>query len=211
MTGGFLVLAYNLEKYESSGNIRLSRQSYCGIVNGKITNWNDPSIAQDNPDVRLPNIPLIFVHREDSSGTTFVMTSHLQQACDDWKLGAGKKVEWPTGISAEGTEGASTVIKQTEGALGYISFSYAQDKNLQVATLENKAGNFIKPSLESASQALDVTDVPDDFALLISDPEGSDAYPIVSLTWLLLYSNYGEENKGKVMKNFVEWEFNPGG
>jgi phosphate transport system substrate-binding protein len=205
MTGGLLVLAYNLSNYEGLDNIRLSRESYCGIATGKITKWNDPLIVADNPNVRLPDIPVIFVHRADGSGTTFIFTNHVQNACKDWKSGAAKEVEWPTGIGAPGNEGVSTQIQQTNGAIGYIEYSYSKDKKLKTATIQNKAGNFIKPSPESAAKAFVGVTVPEDFALVIPDPETADAYPIVGLTWLLLYSNYNDPTKAEVMKNFVQW------
>ncbi|BAQ60557.1 phosphate ABC transporter [Geminocystis sp. NIES-3708] len=205
MTGGLVVFAYNLSNYEGLEDIRLSRDSYCGIVTGNITKWNDPQIMADNPDLRLPDLPVIFVHRSDGSGTTFIFTSHIEKVCNDWKAGAGKKVEWPSGIGADGNEGVSTQIQQTDGAIGYIEYSYAKTKNLKTATIENKAGNFIKPSPESASKAFANTNVPDDFALVIPDTDITDAYPIVGLTWLLLYANYNDPNKIEVIKNFVQW------
>ncbi|WP_330203451.1 phosphate ABC transporter substrate-binding protein PstS [Cyanobacterium sp. Dongsha4] len=205
MTGGLLVFAYNLANYEGLDDIRLSRNTYCGIVTGKITKWNDPAIAADNPDVRLPDIPLIFVHRSDGSGTTFIFTSHIEKACSDWSAGSGKEVEWPSGVGADGNEGVSTQIQQTAGAIGYIEYSYSKDKNLQTAVLENKSGNFIKPSPENASKAFVGQTVPDDFALVIPDTEAPDAYPIVGLTWLLLYTNYDDPTKAEVVKNFVQW------
>jgi phosphate transport system substrate-binding protein len=205
MTGGLLVLAYNLSNYEGLDNINLSRDSYCGITTGKIKKWNDPQIVKDNPDLRLPDVPVIFVHRSDGSGTTFIFTSHVEKACSDWKSGAAKEVEWPMGIGADGNEGVSTQIQQTQGAIGYIEYSYAKDKNLKTATLQNKAGNFIKPSPENAAKAFTGVSVPDDFALVIPDPDATDAYPIVGLTWLLIYGNYNEPNKAEVVKNFVEW------
>ncbi|PHV61622.1 phosphate ABC transporter substrate-binding protein PstS [Cyanobacterium aponinum UTEX 3222] len=205
MTGGLLVFAYNLANYEGLDDIRLSRNTYCGIVTGKITKWNDPAIVADNPDVRLPDIPLLFVHRSDGSGTTFIFTSHIEAVCPDWKAGSGKEVEWPIGIPAPGNEGVSTQIQQTAGAIGYIEYSYSKDKNLQTAVLENKSGNFIKPSPENASKAFVGQTVPDDFALVIPDTESPDAYPIVGLTWLLLYTNYDDPSKAEVVKNFVQW------
>lgn len=205
MTGGLVVFAYNLSNYEGLENIRLSRQSYCGIVTGNITKWNDPKILADNPDVRLPELPIIFVHRSDGSGTTFILTSHIEKACSDWKQGAGKKVEWSSGIGAQGNEGVSTQIQQTDGAIGYIEYSYSKTKNLKTATIENKRGNFIKPSSENASKAFVNANIPEDFALLIPDTDIADAYPIVGLTWLLLYTNYDDLTKAEVIKNFVQW------
>ncbi|MBL1210710.1 phosphate ABC transporter substrate-binding protein PstS [Geminocystis sp. GBBB08] len=205
MTGGLLVFAYNLSNYEGLENIRLSRESYCGITTGKIKKWNDPQIVADNPDLRLPDIPIIFVHRSDGSGTTFIFTSHVEKACADWKSGSGKEVEWPVGIPADGNEGVSTQIQQTQGAIGYIEYSYSKTKNLKTATIQNKAGNFIKPSPESASKAFGNSNIPEDFALLIPVTDIPDAYPIVGLTWLLIYGNYSDPSKAEVIKDFVQW------
>lgn len=210
MTGGLVVFAYNLSNFEGLNDIRLSRESYCGIVTGKIKTWDDPLIAKDNPNVRLPNIPVIFVHRSDGSGTTFIFTSHIEKACADWKAGAGKEVEWPIGIPAPGNEAVSAQILQTQGAIGYTEYSYAKDKNLQMATIQNKAGQFIKPSPETASKAFAGATVPPDFALVIPDTDRSDAYPIVGLTWLLVYGNYSDPSKKETIKNFVEWSLREG-
>jgi phosphate transport system substrate-binding protein len=210
MTGGLLVFAYNLSNYDGLDNIRLSRSTYCDIVTGKIKTWNDPAIVKDNPTIKLPNIPLIFVNRKDSSGTTFIFTNHLAQACANWDKGVSKKIEWEVGLPADGNEGVSTAIQQTQGTIGYIEYSYSQSKNLQTATLENKAGQFISPSPENASNAFLNTTVPDDFALVIPDPEGENAYPIVGLTWLLIYGNYQNTNTTAVMKNFVQWSLTNG-
>lgn len=210
MTGGLVVFAYNLSNFEGLDGIKLSRDSYCGIVTGKINRWNDAQIAKDNPNLRLPDIPILFVHRSDGSGTTFIFTNHIQNACTEWNAGAAKTVEWSVGMGAPGNEGVSTQIQQTQGAIGYIEYSYAKDNKLQMATLENKAGNFIKPSPETASQSFLGTSVPEDFALVIPDPENPQAYPIVGLTWLLVYGNYSDSMKKEVIKDFVQWSLTQG-
>lgn len=205
MTGGLLVFAYNLSNFEGLDDVKLSRESYCGIVTGSIKTWNDPKIVADNPNVRLPSIPLVFVHRSDGSGTTFIFTNHIKNACPEWKGGASKSVEWPTGIGAEGNEGVSTQIQQTQGAIGYIEYSYSKDKKLQTAVIQNKAGQFIKPSPETAAQAFIGANVPEDFALVIPDPQNATAYPIVGLTWLLIYGSYTDATKKDVIKDFAKW------
>jgi phosphate transport system substrate-binding protein len=210
MTGGLVVFAYNLSNFEGLDNIQLSRESYCGIVTGEIKQWDDPKIAADNPNVRLPNIPIIFIHRADGSGTTFIFTNHIKTACPNWKAGSGKKVEWPTGIGAPGNEGVTAQIQQSQGAIGYIEYSYAKDNKLQMATIQNKKGQFIKPSPEAASQAFVGANVPTDFALEIPDPDNPSAYPIVGLTWLLIYGNYSDPSKANVIKDFVQWTLTQG-
>ncbi len=210
VTGGLLVLAYNLSNYEDTQDIRLSRQTYCGIVKGEITNWNHPAIVANNPEARLPDLPLIFIHRDDSSGSTFLFTNHLQEVCDDWQLGAGKEVEWDVGIGGDGNEGVSTLIQQTQGTIGYIEYSYAKTKNLQTAYLENQAGNFIKPSSDNASKSFVIDTIPEDFAITVTNPQAIDGYPIVGLTWLLIYSQYDDRDKAKTIQNFVEWSLTQG-
>lgn len=206
-TGLFVVFAYNLEGVDS---LQLSRDSFCGIVDGSIKTWNDPKIAKDNQGAKLPADPITFVHRSDGSGTTDIFTKHIAKACPNWKAGSGKTVEWPTGTGAKGNEGVTAQIQQTRGSLGYTEFSYAKENNLKMAALQNKAGAFIVPSPEAAAKALTGAKVPEDFALSVPDPEAKDAYPIVSLTWLLLYEQYPDTAKAQAMKDFVKWALSDG-
>jgi phosphate transport system substrate-binding protein len=191
-------------------DLKLSREVYCGIVGGTITKWNDPKIVADNAGAKLPDTAIAFVHRSDGSGTTSIFTKHIEKACPDWKAGSGKSVEWPTGTGAKGNEGVTAQIQQTPGAIGYTEYSYASETGLKMASLKNKAGEFIKPTPESAAKALAGVTMPDDFALSVPDPEGKDAYPIVSLTWLLLYEKYDDPAKAAAIKQFVTWAMKDG-
>ena len=210
IVGGLVVFAYNLSDFEGLDDLKLSRDSYCAIVMGKITRWSDSQIVADNPKVRLPDIPIIFIHGADNSGTTFILTNHLQSACPDWQAGAEKKVPWPNGIEALDNDGVTAQIQQTEGAIGYTEYSHAKYNNLQMATIQNKRGQFIKPSPESAAQAFVGTTVPEDFALVIPDPDNPNAYPIVGLTWLLFYGNYSDPAKANALKDFIQWSLTKG-
>ncbi len=206
-TGLFVVFAYNAEGID---DLKLSRDVYCGIVDGSITTWNDPKIAAVNAGVNLPDAPVTFVHRSDGSGTTSIFTKHIEKACPNWKAGAGKAVEWPGGTGAKGNEGVTAQIQQTPGAIGYIEYSYAAENGLTMASLENKAGEFIKPTPESAGKAISGVPLPEDFALDVPDPEGKEAYPIVSLTWLLMYENYPDPAKAEELKKFLAWALKDG-
>ncbi len=210
MTGGLVVFSYNLGDLPGAENLKLSRAVYCGIVTGEITNWNDLKLAADNPGIVLPDLPILFVHRSDSSGTTFIFTSHIEAACPNWKVGSGKNVEWPTGLGADGNKGVSAEIKQSNGAIGYIEYSYAKANQLAMATLENKSGQFVIPSAENGSAVFDGVQIPDDFSLNIPDPEASNAYPIVGLTWLLIYGKYDDPAKAKTLTEFVRWSLTKG-
>ncbi len=209
MTAGSIVLAYNLPGVEG---LKLSRQNYVDILLGKITQWNDPAIAADNPGLSLPDQPIQVVYRSDGSGTTEVFTKHLSAISEEWKAGPGeaKTVEWPVGVGAKGNEGVTAQIKQNQGAIGYVEFSYAKLQNLQMATLENKSGNFIAPTFESASKTLEAVTLPEDLVAFIADPEGTDSYPIVTYTWLLAYQEYDNPEKAKALREVLKWSLTEG-
>ncbi|MBD2019638.1 phosphate ABC transporter substrate-binding protein PstS [Leptolyngbya sp. FACHB-36] len=206
-TGLFVVFAYNLE---GVNEMKLSREAFCGIVDGSIKTWNDPKIAKDNAGAKLPSQPVTFVHRSDGSGTTAIFTRHVAKACPNWKVGSGKTVEWPVGTGAKGNEGVTAQVQQTPGAIGYTEYSFAKENNLQMASLQNKSGGFIPPTPEAAAKALEGAQVPADFAVSVPDPEQKDAYPIVSLTYLLLYENPKDPAKAKAFNDFLKWAYGNG-
>ncbi|NJL84520.1 MAG: phosphate ABC transporter substrate-binding protein PstS [Chloroflexaceae bacterium] len=206
--GGAVVFAYNLPEVEQE--LRLSREAYCGIVSGEITQWDAPEIQEANPDVQLPSQPITFVHRSDGSGTTFLFTSHIAEACPNWQAGAAKTVDWPTGVGARGNEGIAAQVQQTQGAIGFVEYAYANENNISAATLENQAGNYIEPSPEAASRLFEGQDIPEDFALTVPDPSGEEAYPIAGLTFLLLYPEYDDPNKARALQALVNYGLDQG-
>lgn len=206
-TGVFLVMPYNLDGVD---NLKLSREAYCGIVDGSIKTWNDPKIAKANSGAKLPSSPITFVHRSDGSGTTDIFTNHVAKACPNWKAGAGKSVEWPTGQGAKGNEGVTAQIQQTPSAIGYTEYSYAQENKLKMAVLQNKAGEFITPSPEAAAKSLEGAKLDSRLAVSIPDPEAKGAYPIISLTYMLLYEQYPDAKKAETLKKVVNWALTDG-
>jgi phosphate transport system substrate-binding protein len=209
MTAGSIVLAYNLPDVTE---LKLSRQVYVDILMGKIKKWNDPVIAKINPDATLPDTEITVVYRSDGSGTTGVFTKHLSAVSPEWaeKIGDGKTVEWPTGVGAKGNEGVTAQILQTEGSLGYVEYGYAKQQEMPAATLENKAGEYVAPSGETAAKALSAITLPENLRAFLTDPEGKDSYPIVTYTWLLAYQNYDDPNKLKALKEVVNWSLTDG-
>lgn len=207
MTAGTVVFAYNLPGVDS---LQLPRTTYCSIVNGEITQWNDPTIAQANPNATLPDTPISWIHRSDGSGTTYLFTSHLQAACPNWQGGADKTVEWPTGIGAKGNEGIAAQVAQTEGGIGYVEYAYANENGMTSAAIENKSGKIVAPSPEAASLVFEGTTIPEDFALTVADPANPEAYPIAGMTWLLLYPEYEDPTTAQALQGFVNWALNDG-
>jgi phosphate transport system substrate-binding protein len=209
-TAGSIVLAYNLPGVE---NLKLSREAYAGIFLGKITKWNDPAIAKTNEGVKLPATPITVCERSDGSGTTFIFTKHLSAISPEFddKVGAGTSVTWPTGVAGKGNDGVTALIKQTPGAIGYVEYGYAKNNKLTFATLQNKSGEFVTATTASGGATLATTQFPQNvLRAWPSDPDGKEAYPITSFTWLLLYKKYDNAPIGEAVKKFVNFGLTDG-
>jgi phosphate transport system substrate-binding protein len=210
MTAGAVVLAYNLP--DITGDIKLSREAYAGIFLGKITSWNDPAITKVNPGVSFPDTKITVVSRSDGSGTTFVFTSHLSAISTEWKNGPGpgKSVNFPVGVAGKGNPGVSALIKQTPGAIGYVEYGYAMQTKMPMALLENKSGKFVKPDLDSGKTALASFQLPENLRGWVTDPTGSDSYPIVTYTWLLCYKKYANAKTLDALKSVIKYGLTTG-
>jgi phosphate transport system substrate-binding protein len=208
-TAGSIVVAYNLPEVK---DLKLSRDAYAGIFLGKITKWNDPAIAKDNPDVKLPDLPINVAFRSDGSGTTFVFTKHLSAISPDFadEVGTDKSVTWPAGAGGKGNEGVTALVKQTPGTIGYIEYGYAVNNGLSMASLQNKAGKFVKPTAESGAATLGHVEFPENLRIWPEDPAGDDDYPIATFTWLLLYKKYSDAAKLKALKEFITYGLTDG-
>jgi phosphate transport system substrate-binding protein len=210
MTAGSVVLAYNLP--DLTAPLRLSRKAYAGIFLGKITKWNDPALVEANPGVKMPDLNIAVVHRADKSGTSFVFTNHLSAISPEWEKGPGTSTapNWPAGIGSKGNEGVTSTIQQTPGAIGYVEYGYAHLSGLKMATLENKAGQFVAANTASGQAALAGAQLPENLRLFLPDPEAHDAYPIVTYTWLLLYRNYEKPETASALKDVVRYSLDAG-
>jgi phosphate transport system substrate-binding protein len=210
MTAGSVVLAYNLPGGPS--DLKLSREAYVGIFLGKITTWNDPTIAKSNPGTTMPNTKITVVTRSDGSGTTFVFTSHLTAISDAWKNGpgAGKSVNFPVGVAGKGNPGVTALIKQTPGAIGYVEYGYAKQTGMSMASLENKSGKFMAVSIESEKAALAGVQLPPDLRAWITDPADPSAYPIVTYTWILAHKKYPDAKIAQTLKSVLNYGLTQG-
>ena len=207
MTAGKIVLAYNLPEVKA---LQLSREAYTKIFLGQITKWNDPLIAKANPGVTLPALDITVARRADSSGTTFVFTQHLSTVSEAWKNGPGMgtTVNWPSSdkfVAAPKNDGVAATIKQTPGAIGYIEYGFALLGKLNMASLENKAGSFVQPTLESGKAALAGVKMPADLRAWVPDPDGAESYPIVTYTWMLFYKKYDDPQMAEAIRDVVHW------
>jgi phosphate transport system substrate-binding protein len=203
------VVAYNLPGVST---LRLSPETLANIFLGKITKWNDPSIATDNPGVKLPDQAISVAHRSDGSGTTFIFTDYLSKVSPEWKtkVGSGTSVNWPVGLGGKGNEGVTGLVKSSPGSIGYVELVYAVQQKLAVADIKNKEGSFIKPSLESITAAAAGVDVPADYRVSITNPGGKTSYPIAGFTYLLVHKDAKDKAKGTALVNFLRWAITDG-
>ena len=208
---GAVVPTYNVPGV--TAEIKFTGPILADIFLGKIKKWNDPALAKVNPDVKLPDTDVVVVHRSESSGTSYIFTDYLSKVSDEWKTKVGKNtaVNWPTGLGSKGNEGVSGMIKQTEGAIGYVELIYALQNNMSYGTVQNAAGQFVKASLDSVTAAAaSVKEMPDDFRVSITNAPGKTAYPISSFTWLLVPAEWSDATKEKAFVDFLNWMVNDG-
>ncbi len=208
MTAGSVALCYNVPSLKGSEKpLRLTRATLVEILFGRITDWNDPQLVRDNPDLAGEERAITWIHRSEGSGTTYAFTNHAGAISPEWKTdpGVNKSVSWPVGIGAKGNNGVAALIDQTPGALGYVETGYAELAELRMAALQNRRGRFVLPDAQSGLAALAGAKLPDNFRLFIPDPEGETAYPIVTYTWLLLRAQARTARKAHWIRKALHW------
>jgi phosphate transport system substrate-binding protein len=213
---GAITVSYNLPGVKSG--LKLDGPTVAEIFLGKIKTWNDPAIAGLNPGVSLPSTPITVIHRSDSSGTTSGFTSFLASVSPEWKskVGEGKTVPWPTGTGAKGNAGVAGAVQQTTGSVGYVEQSYALEHKFTYASVKNKAGNYVEPTLASTSAAAEGVEVPANLGIKIKNPTAPTAYPITSQTFVVVYKDMckagvpGGESAAKGVVKFLEYGLGSG-
>jgi len=209
VTAGPVCVIYNLSGLNEP--LKLSGRTLAGIYAGQVTTWQDASIARENPGIKLPQMPIIVVHRLDGSGTTSIFTSYLSDASPSWsvKPGHGLSVDWPAGVGQNGSKGVVQAVTQTPGAIGYAELNYAKDAGLPVASIQNRSGEFIAPSPDSAALAVAAfsDSLSKDLRTPIVDPPAAakGAYPITGLTFVIIPKKQVLPGEQQKFKDFVTY------
>ncbi len=211
MTIGPVAIAYNVPGLGTT-QLKLTGDVLAKIYLKEINNWNSPAIAALNPGVALPNLRIAVVHRSDSSGTTYIFTNYLSKISTEWAntIGNATAVSWIGDIGGSGSAGVAAQVKQISGAIGYIELAYVIQNNIPYALLQNSSGNYIAPSLDSASQAAVGVTLPDDMKVMITNSSNANAYPIVGFTWILVYQHQTDKVKGTELVNMLWWAIHDG-
>jgi phosphate transport system substrate-binding protein len=208
---GAVVPVYNIPGVNKELNF--SGDVIADIYLGKITTWNDPRIAKDNPGVNLPGNAILPVYRSEGSGTTFIFTDFLSKVSPAWNSGPGRgsAVNWPVGIGQKGSEGVSGMVRQSPNSFGYVELIYAVQNKIPYGLVKNAAGKFVKASTDSVTIAAAgaAKNMPPDYRISITNAPGADAYPVSSFTWILL-PTHGDAAKTKALTDFLGWMLDHG-
>ena len=213
ITAGAVALSYNLPEVKDT--LQLSPEVVAGMFLGTITKWNDPKIVALNKGVKLPATSIVIAHRSDGSGTTNIFTTYLSKVSPDWmtKVGKGSAVNWPVGLGGKGSEGVAGQIKQTPGAFGYIELAYAIQNGMAFAKVQNKAGNFVTPTIASVTAAANIT-IPADSKVSLTNTDAADGYPISGFSWVIIYKEqkYNDRSLDRATKllKLLSWMIHDG-
>ncbi len=186
---GAVTVSYNVQGVQKG--LKLDGPTIADIFLGKVTKWNDPAIARLNGGASLPSTGITVCHRSDESGTTANFTLFLADVSPAWRNGPGtdKSVKWPTGTGAKGNDGVAGCVKQTDGAVGYVEQAYALQNNFTTASVKNRAGSFVAPSLGATSAAGNGASPPPDLRFATINAAGAQTYPIAAVTFMLLWQD----------------------
>ena len=176
MTGGAIVPAYNYPGCDAE----MTQTELADVFLGKIDDWSYFGCAPKR---------IVTVWRADGSGTTKGFTNSLSAFSPEWKktVGTGKSVNWPVGVGGKGNSGVAATIQNQPGAIGYLNYGYVVGDKFQQVSLQNKAGKFVKANAETSAAGLSQIVLDDQLRGADANPAGDNAYPIVSLTWILAY------------------------
>jgi phosphate transport system substrate-binding protein len=207
-----ITVSYNLAGVDE---LQLTPATIAKIFLGQITTWNDPEIAASNEGVELPGDPISVARRADGSGTTENFTKFLNAAVGPeaegpdagvWTLGSGSEVEWPGNtLAGDGNSGVAQLVKDTPGAIGYVDLSDAEENGLVYAAVQNKAGEFVLPSVEAASAAADGAEINPDLTYFVGWAEGAEAYPIAAQTWIIAYTTQSDPATAETLRGFLTY------
>ncbi|MGI9033854.1 MAG: phosphate ABC transporter substrate-binding protein PstS [Acidimicrobiales bacterium] len=206
---GAVAVEYNLPEMK---NLKLSPATLAGIFAGKITKWNDAAIKADNQGASPPSTGISVVHRSDGSGTTQVFTEFLKATAPEvWTFGSGKDVPWPTGTGAKGSDGVTAGVKQSPGAIGYSELSFPKQASLGIASIKNKAGQFMAPTASAVTAALAGATVNPDLTLKLNyTPDDAAAYAMSTPTYLMFYKAGTDPAKSTALRHFAQWVLTDG-
>jgi phosphate transport system substrate-binding protein len=196
------------------GGIKITGPILSDIYRGLIIYWDDPHLTAVNPGAKLPHEKITVVHRSDGSGTSFLFTSYLTMMGPTWAkdVGASDSPNWPTGIGGKGNDGVAALVRQTEGAIGYVEYAYAKQNHLTYALMQNKDGRWVTPTaanFAAAAAGAQWTKAPGFYLLLLNQP-GGNSWPITGATFILMHKQQSNAATAHDVLAFFDWAYKNG-
>ena len=204
------VVVYNLPAVP--GGLQLTPRVLSSIFSWRITRWNDPALRELNPDISLPALPILVLHREDEGSLYDLFPSFLKNTDNAWATedGPDRRLKWPVGTNVRGNAELYRKLREAAGSIGIVDLFFANQNHLPAARLGNAAGRFTGPTLDAvAASVADLTDLPEDLKVFISRPRDPAAYPLCSFLWVLVrpQAKKGDHDfrKPKALADFLGW------
>jgi phosphate transport system substrate-binding protein len=212
------IVAYNIPGVLS--HLKLTGKVLSEIYRGVVTKWNASQITSLNPGVTLPNIPIVTLHRSDSSGDTFLFTTYLSKTDEpNWgaKIGYNTTVPWPAAPGALGENGNSGMVsgcKATPGCIAYIGISYLTQTlqaGLGYAMLQNVKGQFVVPTASTiaAEASYFVPKTPSNGTISLIYGNAKNGYPIINYEYAIVSNHQDNSSDAKNIRSLLEWAINP--
>jgi phosphate transport system substrate-binding protein len=207
-----IVVIYELP--DVGGELRLTGPVVANIFLGKIKVWNDPAIARLNPEIKLPDLPIQVLHRNDGKGSNYILSDYLAKVSPEFlsAAGRGESPKWPLGQAFQRSQDLVTKLRSTPGAIGYTELNLAASSGVRVASIKNAAGEFVKPSTKSIAAAASASGskMSNDFRVSLTNAPGKESYPISSFTWIYVPVVAKEPGRGAAVANYLKWAYTSG-
>jgi phosphate transport system substrate-binding protein len=207
-----IVPIYNLP--EVHHELRLSGEVLAGIFLGDVKTWNAPQIVKLNPEVTLPNLPIQVVIRPAGKGSNYVFTDFLSKVSSKFRvqIGVTPSPKWPVGVPAERSSDMADKVKNTPGSIGYVEYQYALKSSIAQAAVLNRAGKFVRASIESIAAACNAAEAPgwSSFSASLSNAPGADSFPITSFTWIYLRTSSSDSARAAALRDLLNWMYTDG-
>jgi len=207
-----IVIIYELP--DVKGELKLTGPVLANIFLGKIKSWNDPAIAKLNPDMKLPELPIQVLHRNDGKGSNYILSDYLAKVSPEFLSTAGRSEspKWPVGQAFQRSQDLVAKLRGTPGAIGYTELNIAASSAVRIASIKNAAGEFVKPSAKSIAAAATASGskMNNDFRVSLTNAPGKESYSISSFTWLYVPAVAKDPGRGSSVASYLKWVYTSG-
>jgi len=207
-----IVVIYELP--DVKGELKLTGPVLANIFLGKIRSWNDPTIAKLNPDMKLPELPIQVLHRNEGKGSNYILSDYLAKVSPEFLATAGRSEspKWPVGQGFQRSQDLVAKLRGTPGAIGYTELNLAAGSTVRIASIKNAAGEFVKPSANSIAAAATAVGgkMTNDFRVSLTNASGKESYPISSFTWLYVPAVAKDPGRGSAVAGYMKWVYTSG-